>query len=261
MAETLLESFARLRGAIPRELRSQLARLGVRLTNNFFIRPPPRPTCSALTRTGTPCQRRCHGDLTMCLAHHKHSLRPVRATCTETTAKGTPCKCTAYRGLTICFSHAKKAGSLPEVPDECPICSCELTPTNRRKTSCGHHFCAQCLEHWAMTKGTPRRIAGRFVHRVSCPMCRKGIHVLTGASWYTYKGKPPTASTTGAEWIERLQICPMSPMVTPEQFRDLARDFGRWLLNHVRQYGATAMEDYTMTSMMNGYGFRKRYSP
>jgi Ring finger domain len=257
--ETLVDTFERLRGAVPRELRTQLARLGVRLSAHFFVRPT-KPQCSALTRTGVPCRRTCREGHTMCLAHHKQATRPVKAKCSETTAKGTPCKCKVHRGLTMCYSHAKKANALPEVPNECPICSCDLTDDNRTKTSCGHHFCTECINRWAVSKGKAVYTRGKYTTRVSCPMCRASLRILAGPRWYTYGGKAPTNQTSGAEWIERLDLLPIIPVMTREDFETHAKLFGNWLLEYIRICEMVDTDDYTIVTSLNIAGFTTRHS-
>ena len=253
MATTLLETLEAMRGTVPRELRRQLERHGIRLSSTFFVRPH-KPVCSATCRTGMPCRRACHADKTMCLTHYKQSIRPTKAKCSETTAKGTPCKCTVYKGLQMCYSHAKKAQILPEAPTECPICSCDLTPENTTKTKCGHTFCTECINRWAVSKGT--RV--KAMTRVSCPMCRTSIRILAGPEWYTYGGLPPTHATSGAEWIQRLDLLPTSPMMTREQFEAQAQIFGRWLLEFMR-FGS--VDDYEVVTAMHVAGFTRRHSP
>lgn len=257
---SLVDEILALRGRIPIAIREQLRRYGIRLRADFFERRPRRPQCAATVRAGTQCTRACHGDLGVCKMHHTQQVRPVRQTCSENTKKGTPCKCKAYKSMTMCYSHAKKAGALPEVPTECPICSCELTDENRTKTQCGHHFCTECLSHWAASKGTPRRVRTRFVNQVSCPMCRKSIQVLRGPYWYVYGGKPPSRNTTpGSEWMERLQIEPTTPLPR-NMVLENARGLGQFLLAAFNESG-TVMSDFVFDSVIGGSGFVRRNPP
>ena len=256
---SLIDEILAMRGRIPVTIRGQLARYGIHLRADFFEPRPRRPRCTATVRSGHQCTRACHGDFAMCRMHHTQQSRPVRQTCSETTKKGTPCKCKAYKSLSICFSHAKKAGILPEVPSECPICSCELTNENRTKTVCGHHFCTGCLSHWASSKGSPRRQGKRFVNQVSCPMCRKSIQVLRGPYWYVYGGKAPTQQTSGTEWMTRLDIVPTTPLQR-DMVLENARALGQFLLTEFNVSG-TAMTDFVFDSVLGGLGFVRQRNP
>lgn len=77
---------------------------------------------------------------------------------------------------THCFHHnphkvnCEHAGD--EIP-ECPICYCTITNANKRKTSCGHMFCAGCIDKWIKLKGT-------------CPLCRKMLKKTRKVIKYLY---------------------------------------------------------------------------
>jgi len=213
-------------------MRVPLMNLGIHLRREFFERDEERPQCPAILRNGARCSKKCGCGIRLCTVHHRMKEdRTERRVCSEKTLKGTPCKCKAYMSLSMCFSHAKKAGVLPEVPTECPICSCDMTTANRVKTTCGHYFCQGCIDHWAETKGKAKNTGGRDVYEVSCPLCRKKVHRLRGPYWYKYGGKAPTIRTSGREWIERLGIVPTAPLPS-SVVEENAQVLGRWLLQH-----------------------------
>jgi hypothetical protein len=130
--------------------------------------PPPRPVCSGVTRNGSHCKNKCTIGQTTCMLHSENrSVRPLpldEFRCTTITKSGERCKRVNFINC-LCFGHAKKAGILPEIPDECSICYSEMTVGDRVKTTCKHYFHATCFDNWKRTRQSTFQV-------VNCPMCR-----------------------------------------------------------------------------------------
>jgi hypothetical protein len=240
-ARDALSTLGELVGLIPRDLRSDFERAGFRLAPSAYA-PVTRRMCTATTAKGTACRNRACANLDVCMIHHRKSTvaaAPI-VHCSVTTAKGTPCKCRAFRGFEMCATHAKKQG-LITVPTDCAICYEDLTADNKVKTACGHYFHRTCLEKWAESRGTSFVRRRKLSYKVPCPMCRKSIIVKAPRpACYTWGEAPPTFETTGAEGVTRLDVVPVSPMMTPEQIETGARNAGRILLTEYIEYGTPA---------------------
>lgn len=261
-------------GTIPADLWGDFARAGVRLPRRALarerpVRAPrvPRGPCSGVTAKGTPCKNKACADHGMCAIHYNKSTRETATAspCTGTTAKGEPCKCPRYRTLEMCWRHAKKAGALPDVPSDCAICMSEMAPSERTKTKCGHYFHTACLGEWARRRGFMRTRRSRTTVSAPCPMCRAPFTLpgppampLEGPAWYVMGGAAPTVSTTEVEWVERLNVIPMNPMMTPETLRHYAGYAGRMMLNYVTDHNGEFPSDALMRTILHMHHITQR---
>ena len=276
-----LDAIATLReifGVIPRDLQRDFVLAGARLPVSAFEprvrvpRAPPavRAPCTGKTAKGAACKNKaCHGH-EMCMIHYRQSQRMVADVetvmyCTRDTSKGARCKCKTFRGLDACWRHAKKEGLLPDVPSDCAICMNEMAPSERTKTKCGHYFHTACLGEWARRRGTTGGTARRRTVKAPCPMCRAPFTLpgpppmpLEGPAWYVMGNVAPTLSTPEAEWVERLNVIPMNPMMTPETLRHYAGYAGRMMLNYVTDHNGEFPSDALMRTILRMHHITQR---
>jgi hypothetical protein len=80
---------------------------------------------------------------------------------------------------------------------------------------------------------------------------------LEGPSWYVMGNAPPFFGTSGAEWVERLNVIPLNPVMTLETLRYNAECVGRELL---RLYADTGNFPHTtlVLTVMQIYGITRR---
>lgn len=273
----LMSELSALAGHIPRDMRRDLQRLGVTMRTRMYeprVRAPPLPwqarvMCTGKTAKGAACKNKACTGFEMCRIHYKQSQRmtsEVEAVipCTGTTVKGAPCKCPRFRGFEVCWRHAKKEGLLPDVPTDCAICMNDMVPSERTKTKCGHYFHTACLTQWATRRGTTSTSSRRRTIGAPCPMCRAPFSLpapppppLTGPDWYVMGNAPPTASTSGSEWVERLNAIPLNPVMIPETLWYNARYVGRELLTLYAETGRFPHATMVLT-VMNIYGITRR---
>jgi hypothetical protein len=159
----LVSELTSLHGHLPYEMRSDFSWLGVNMSRGFFAPayiPPPRPQCTALTRTGTQCPNKAPHGCEKCRIHSRVPIvREPRPRCVRD-----GCKCPMFKGLEVCWRHGRKEGLVQAPPTECAICyDAMTTASERKKTSCGHYFHTACLATWCTTS---------HARRPPCPMCR-----------------------------------------------------------------------------------------
>ena len=80
---------------------------------------------------------------------------------------------------------------------------------------------------------------------------------LTGPDWYVMGNTPPTVSTSGAEWVERLNAIPLNPVMIPETLRYNAECVGRELLILYAETGRFPHATLVLT-VMEIYGITRR---
>lgn len=261
-ARDALTTLGELVGLIPRDLRPDFDRAGFHLPRTAFA-PAVRRKCSALTAKGVPCKNSASPNCDVCMRHYRKSAAAVNETetrmyCTETTAKGTQCKCRAFRGFEFCHGHAKKKG-LVTIPTDCPICYEAMTSKDRTKTKCGHYFHTACLKTLCESRSTTIRVRGKLRYRAPCPMCRVPFTMAytPPPPPYWIGADPPTYSTSGAEWVTRLDVIPMSPMITRETLEIAARAAGEMLLEWVHRHDEYP-GDTTMSMILGLHGITRR---
>jgi len=62
------------------------------------------------------------------------------------------------------------------MPDACGICLNTNTRGETVSTSCGHHFCGDCFDHWAEFKLQHPNASNRVI---TCPICRQAKPTVT----------------------------------------------------------------------------------
>ena len=270
----LMAELSALTGHIPRYMMRDLKRLGVTMRARMYepavrVRAVTTHTmCTGKTAKGAACKNKACTGFEMCRIHYKQSQRmtsEVEAVipCTGTTAKGAPCKCPRFRGFEVCWRHAKKEGLLPDVPTDCAICMNDMVPSERTKTKCGHYFHTACLTQWATRRGTTSTSSRRRTIGAPCPMCRAPFTLpapppppIEGPAWYVMGNAPPTMTTSGAEWVERLNAISTNPTFSLQTLRYNAEYVGRELLRLYTDTGRFPHATLVLT-VMQIYGITR----
>jgi hypothetical protein len=81
---------------------------------------------------------------------------------------------------------------------------------------------------------------------------------LEGPAWYVMGNVAPTLSTSESEWIERLNVIPMNPMMQLATLHHYAGYAGRMLLNYVTDHNGEFPSDSLTRTILHMHHITRR---